>query len=158
MAANWLIPTMIVLGTVVAMELLAAAVHRHVMHGFGWAWHKSHHEPGPGVLERNDLYALTFAGFSLALFVAGGRWPALWWVGLGTIAYGVLYAVVHDGLVHQRVRFPRAPRNVYLKRLVQAHRLHHAVRSRDGAVSFGFLFAPPIDRLVRELRSRKGAG
>lgn len=151
----WLIPLAIVLASIVAMELIAAAVHRHVMHGVGWAWHKSHHEPGAARFERNDLYALLFAGFGLALFVAGGRWPALWWVGLGTVAYGMLYAIVHDGLVHQRLRFVRSPRAGYLKRLVQAHRLHHAVRSRDGAVSFGFLFAPPVTRLARELRGKR---
>jgi beta-carotene 3-hydroxylase len=29
-----------------------------------------------------------------------------------------------------------------MKRIVQAHRLHHAVESKHGTVSFGFLWAP----------------
>jgi beta-carotene 3-hydroxylase len=57
--------------------------------------------------------------------------------------------------VHQRLPVARAPRSGYLKRLVQAHRLHHSVRGRDGAVSFGFLYAPPVDRLVKRLRSER---
>ena len=48
------------------------------------------------------------------------------------LAYGILYALIHDGLVHRRFASVRSPRGGYLKRLVQAHRLHHAVRGRDG--------------------------
>jgi beta-carotene 3-hydroxylase len=141
--------------TVVAMEALATAVHRYVMHGWGWGWHRSHHEPSSGPLERNDLYAVAFAGISLLLFVIGGTWPILWWVGFGTLVYGLLYFVVHDGLVHRRVPFPRARPGGYLKRLVQAHRLHHSVPGPEGAVSFGFLYAPPVAGLVRRLRAAK---
>jgi beta-carotene 3-hydroxylase len=152
MAVHWSMAILIVAATVATMELLAAWVHRFIMHGPGWSWHRSHHEPGAGRLERNDLYALLFAGISIGVFIAGGRWPALWWVGVGLVVYGLLYALVHDGLVHQRFPFARAPRSTYLKRLVQAHRLHHAVREREGAVSFGFLYAPPVQRLREKLR------
>lgn len=155
MSPEWLLPFAIVLLTIAAMEWLAAIVHRHVMHGWGWGWHRSHHEPRSGRFEANDLYALLFAVLSLALFLLGARWPALWWVGVGTVIYGLLYAFVHDGLVHQRLPFARAPRSGYLKRLVQAHRLHHSVRGREGAVSFGFLYAPPVARLVKRLREQR---
>ena len=157
MAPNWLIPTAIVAATVVLMELVAAAVHRFVMHGPGWGWHRSHHEPRSGRLERNDLYALVFAGISILLFLIGERWPLLWWVGLGLVAYGLFYALLHDGLVHRRLPVGITPRRGYLKRLVQAHRLHHAVTERDGAVSFGFLYAPPVATLIRRLRSNRAS-
>jgi beta-carotene 3-hydroxylase len=148
----------IVVATAVVMELIAAAVHRYVMHGFGWGWHKSHHEDHDHVLERNDLFAVCFAALSAALFVIGAWHPAVWWMGVGTALYGLLYFIVHDGLVHQRWPFHWIPRRGYLKHLVQAHRLHHAVRGRDGAVSFGFLYAAPLDRLVRHLRANAHAG
>ncbi|MFN3944927.1 MAG: sterol desaturase family protein [Allosphingosinicella sp.] len=151
MASDVLIGLAVAALTVLAMEGIAAAVHKYVMHGPGWAWHRSHHEPRDGRFELNDLYALPFAAVSIALFAAGGWWWPLWWVGLGVAAYGVLYAFVHDGLVHRRFPFPKAPRRGYLKRLVQAHRMHHAVKGRTGAVSFGFLYAPRIDRLKRQL-------
>lgn len=151
--------TLVNLGTVVltvaAMELVAATVHRRIMHGFGWRWHQSHHEERAGRFEANDLYALVFAALSIALFVAGRRFPLLWWVGLGMVVYGILYAILHDALVHRRFPFPRSPRSGYLKRLVQAHRLHHSVRGREGAVSFGFLYAPPVAGLVEQLRSTR---
>lgn len=154
MAGGWIVALGIVVGTVAGMEVLASAVHRHVMHDAGWRWHRSHHAPSSGRFETNDLYAVLFAGISLVLFtVMAGLWPPFWWVGVGTLVYGFLYAVIHDGLVHGRLGFRAIPRSRYLKRLVQAHRLHHAVRERDGAVSFGFLYAPPVRRLRRQLRA-----
>ena len=43
------------------------------------------------------------------------------------------------------------PKSAYMKRIVQAHRLHHAVSSKHGTVSFGFLWAPPVRVLKAEL-------
>jgi len=45
-----------------------------------------------------------------------------------------------------------------MKRIVQAHRLHHAVETKEGAVSFGFLWAPPAEALKAELKRRERAG
>jgi beta-carotene 3-hydroxylase len=58
-------------------------------------------------------------------------------------------------LVHQRWPFKYVPRKGYLKRVYQAHRLHHAVQSRDGCVSFGFVYAKPVEKLVKELHEQK---
>lgn len=156
MSPAWLIPAVTVVFTVIGMELTATAVHRYIMHGWGWGWHRSHHEPREGAWERNDLYALVFAGLSLGLFVAGQHWPVLWWIGVGLVVYGLLYTLLHDGLVHRRLPVGLVPRRGYLKRLVQAHRLHHSVRGREGTVSFGFLYAPPVARLVERLRAERG--
>jgi beta-carotene 3-hydroxylase len=154
---SWLLPIAIIACTVVAMEGIAFAVHKHVMHGWGWGWHRSHHSPRDGLFEKNVLYALFFAALSLLCFtLLAELWAPAWWVGIGTVVYGLLYTLLHDGLVHRRLPFPRAPKRGYLKRLVQAHRLHHAVRERGGAVSFGFLYAPPVRRLRRELREGQG--
>ena len=141
----------------VAMEGIAWLSHRYVMHGWGWAWHRSHHEPRAGWFERNDLYALVGVALSIALFLLAGqlRSPALQALAAGITAYGLVYGFVHDGLVHQRWPFRYVPRNAYLRRLVQAHRLHHAVHTRDGAVSYGFLVARDPRRLAAELKARR---
>jgi len=146
--------------TVLAMEPLVALIHKHVMHGWGWGWHRDHHEPGHGKLEKNDLYAVVGAAIATAVFALAGHFDHwLWWVGLGMTVYGLLYALVHDGLVHRRWPFRfYAPKSGYLKRLVEAHHLHHAVRGRQGAVSFGFLYAPPPEKLREELKRKRRAG
>ena len=48
--------TFTVLATFAAMEGVAWSSHKYVMHGFGWGWHRDHHEPHSNVLEKNDLY------------------------------------------------------------------------------------------------------
>ncbi len=151
-----LVPALIVVATVLLMELGAYAIHRWVMHGWGWGWHQSHHEEREGVFEKNDLYAVCFAGLSIALFMLGSLYlPFLFWIAVGMTTYGAFYFIFHDGLVHHRWLFKKPPRNGYMKRLYQAHKLHHAVEGKDGAVSFGFLYAPPVPKLKKRLRENE---
>jgi beta-carotene 3-hydroxylase len=148
---------LVLVATVAGMEAFAWLAHKYVMHGWGWAWHRDHHEPHEGVLERNDGYAAVFSAIVIVMFTAGARWsPLLWWVALGITLYGFIYALVHDGLVHQR--FMRwVPKKGYAKRLVQAHKLHHATVGKEGGVSFGFLFAADPAWLKARLRQQVAA-
>ena len=66
-----LIPALIVLAAAAAMEAVAWASHKYIMHGLGWAWHRDHHEPHDNLLEKNDLFALVGAALSIAMFAAG---------------------------------------------------------------------------------------
>jgi beta-carotene 3-hydroxylase len=45
-----------------------------------------------------------------------------------------------------------------MKRIIQAHRLHHVVETKEGTVSFGFLVAPKPEDLKAELKRRARAG
>ena len=149
------------LATVVAMEAFAYAAHRWVMHGFGWFLHESHHRPRTGPFELNDLYAVIFAGPSILLLAGGvrwGWWPGCTWVGAGIAAYGAIYFGFHDWIVHKRLRHGYVARSGYMKRIIQAHRLHHVVETRAGNVSFGFLVAPKPEALKAELKRRERAG
>lgn len=155
--ARRMIATLIVIATVLAMEAAAWASHKYVMHGFGWGWHRDHHELHSSALEKNDRFALVGAALSVSLFASGaaGWWPGTW-LGLGVLLYGLIYALVHDGLVHQRW-FRWVPRHGYAQRLVQAHKLHHATASKHGGVSFGFLFARDPATLRAELQRQRAA-
>jgi beta-carotene 3-hydroxylase len=153
LAAPVLLALSLFFSALVGMEGVAWATHRFLMHGPLWSLHRSHHEPRTGRFELNDLFAVFFAAPSIAL-CAWGRWG--WWpalpLGLGMTAYGAIYALFHDGLVHGRFRSPLPLK--LMKRLVQAHRLHHAVHTKEGAVSFGFLWASPIRQLKAELQAK----
>lgn len=147
----------IVIGSAAAMEAVAWAAHRYIMHGPAWGWHRDHHEPHDNALEKNDLFAIVGTAAALALFTAGWWWEPLWWVAVGVTVYGVIYTLVHDGLVHQRY-WRWSPRRGYAKRLVQAHRLHHATVGKEGGVSFGFVWARDPARLKADLREQVSSG
>ena len=139
----------------VGMEGVAWATHRFLMHGPLWVLHRSHHEPRVGRFELNDLFAFYFALPSIAMVFWGRHgWPPAEWLGWGMTGYGVIYALFHDGLVHNRFRSPLPLR--LMKRLVQAHRLHHVVTTKRGAVSYGFLWAPPVRVVKLQLQAAQG--
>jgi beta-carotene 3-hydroxylase len=151
---TWYEKALLVLSMILFMECFAWATHKYVMHGWGWGWHRSHHEPHDHAFEKNDLYAVTFASAVIALFIAGTYWEPIWWVALGITSYGAIYAFVHDMLVHQRFGMRWVPRRGYLKRLHQAHRLHHAIKTKEDGLSFGFLLAPNPAKLKQRLKVR----
>lgn len=155
----WLGPLLFV-ATVAAMEGVAYVAHRWIMHGPGWFLHKSHHRPRTGMWELNDLYFVIFAAPSITLIIGAtigwGAWAG--WVGAGIAAYGAIYIGFHDIIVHKRLNHRYIPKSDYMKRIIQAHRLHHAVETKEGTVSFGFLVAPKPEDLKAELARRGRAG
>jgi beta-carotene 3-hydroxylase len=155
---------LIIIATIAAMEIVALVSHKYVMHGFGWAWHRDHHEPHDNRFEKNDLFGVVGAVMSISMFAAGSplvagasAWEPATWIGVGILGYGIIYTLVHDGLVHQRY-FRWVPKSGYAKRLVQAHKLHHATIGKEGGVSFGFLIARDPAVLKRELKAQREAG
>lgn len=151
---NLAIGIVLFLGTILAMEGVAYVAHRWVMHGPGWVLHESHHRDRRGLFELNDLYAFVFAVPSIFLLLGGvhlgwGSWAT--WTGAGIAAYGAIYFGFHDVIVHRRIAHRYVARSSYMKRIIQAHRLHHATTNKHGSVSFGFLWAPRADALKRRL-------
>jgi beta-carotene 3-hydroxylase len=129
---------LIVLVCFLAMEPVAAAAHRLVMHGWGWAWHRSHHRGRHDRWERNDRFPAVFACFTVAVMAWGaysGR-PGLVAAGAGVSAYGLAYLVVHDICVHGRLTGgrPLLPGR-WLRWVASCHATHH----RTGAAPYGFL-------------------
>lgn len=126
------------------MEAVAWASHRWVMHGPLWILHRSHHRPRRGPFEANDAFGLFFSALSIACMARGvfGH-PFLLGLGSGMAGYGLAYLLFHDLLAHGRFGRRPVPGNAYLRRLLRAHRLHHAREGREGGSHFGFLWAPP---------------
>ncbi|MEM1081897.1 MAG: beta-carotene hydroxylase, partial [Pseudomonadota bacterium] len=126
---------------------------KYIMHGWGWAWHQSHHRPRTGWFELNDLYAVVGAAISIFLIWLGrDSYGPTFSIGWGMAGYGFVYFVFHDGLVHRRWPFKHQPKGGYLKRLVQAHKMHHAGHGKHDCVSYGFLYAKPLDELKTEFQ------
>ncbi len=149
----------IIISFILIMEVVAWLSHKYVMHGWLWSLHKSHHEPREGAFEKNDLFGVFFAIPSIVLIYTGvNHWLPALSAGVGILGYGLIYFFLHDILVHRRLPITLRPKKGYLARIVQAHRLHHAIESKQGCVSFGFIFAPSPQRLKKMLsKTQNGA-
>ena len=138
----------------VAMEGVAWALHKYVMHGFLWVLHEDHHRTHGRRFQKNDLFALFFAGLSFGLIYGGlSRGHDLMAAaGFGVTLYGIGYFGFHDIMFHGRIPALRfRPKSGYFAGIINAHRIHHSVITRTGAVSFGFLYAP---RKYAEMKTR----
>lgn len=141
-----------------AMEFVAWFTHKHVMHGFLWGLHRSHHRPraldGSAGPEKNDLFGAFFSLVAAGFFVLGASvHPLFFAAGLGMTAYGVAYLFLHDMLAHKRFGVRLHPKGGYLRDVLRSHRVHHARRTKEGCVSFGFLLP-----MRKAAISRKNAG
>lgn len=136
---------LISIGTFLFWEFIAWFTHKYIMHGFLWAWHKSHHTVHDHALERNDLFALVFSIPSIGIFYYFSLVtynPYVLAVGLGILFYGIFYLIFHDIIVHQRIRWRPQRRSRYLQRMIHAHYIHHSRHTRENCEAFGFLYAP----------------
>lgn len=139
------IHTFLVIGTFFFMEGVAWFAHKYIMHGFLWSWHRSHHKVHPHPLERNDLFALVFSIPSITLIVIGFELVSLSWlkfVGFGILGYGIFYFIFHDIIVHRRIKIKFNAKHPYMRRIINAHYIHHESHSKEGGRAFGFLYAP----------------
>lgn len=139
------IKALIVVGTFCFMEFMAWFAHKYIMHGFGWNWHKDHHQHHKGFFEKNDYYALVFSIVAASSIIYGNINAQFWylvWIGAGVTCYGAAYFIFHDIIVHRRVKIKFVAKNKYLKRIMNAHYIHHRVHTKNGAEAFGFLYAP----------------
>jgi beta-carotene 3-hydroxylase len=151
--------TLCFLGALSMMEVVAILAHKHVMHGFLWVLHESHHRPRERLFDLNDLFIPIFAVPSIVLIYYGTN-GYLWalWAGLGIAAYGlIVYVGFHDVVVHHRIPHNLRPKGRYMTHIMQAHKLHHALEKKEGAVSFGFAYASSIPVLRARMKAIEAA-
>jgi beta-carotene 3-hydroxylase len=144
----------LVLGVVafVAMEPITYLLHRYVMHGVGFGWHRSHHRRRLTRFERNDRYPVVLAATTITVMAIGATVPALAFlvpVAAGVTAYGAVYLFVHDGYIHRRLPGLTATWPV-LEQLARAHVVHH----RFGEEPYGML----VPVVPARLRARLAGG
>jgi beta-carotene 3-hydroxylase len=134
---HWLAYTGIVVGVFFLMEAVTWATHKFVMH-----LHEDHHKKGPGFFERNDAFFVIFAipSFLCILF---GTIDKIYWLqalGFGVMAYGFAYFMVHDVIIHQRIKWFTRSQNKYIRTIRWAHKMHHKHLEKEDGESFGMLY------------------
>ncbi len=142
---NWYWTALIIFATFWVMEFVAWATHKYVMHGWLWSLHRDHHLKDPGFFEKNDAFFLIFAVPSWLCIMLGMMFqaPISVAVGFGIAVYGFAYFLVHEILIHRRLKWFKQPRNLYLRAILRAHRMHHRHLKKEEGESFGMLIIHP---------------
>lgn len=136
-----LIYILITLATFCIMEGITWLTHRFVMHGFLWYLHEDHHQKGPGFFEKNDAFFIIFAIPSWLCIMLGSMNQVYWVVsiGAGIALYGFAYFLVHEIIIHQRIKLFTRSNNRYIKAIRWAHKMHHKHLDKQEGESFGML-------------------
>ncbi len=138
---SWWQIALVILGTFCAMEWVAWATHKYVMHGFLWVLHKDHHVKEPGFFEKNDTFFLIFAVPSWALLMFGTLYANALSIsiGIGILLYGMAYFLVHEVFIHRRFKWFGTGNSVYTKAILRAHKMHHKHLGKEDGENFGML-------------------
>lgn len=125
----------------VVMEGITWLTHRYVMHGFLWYLHEDHHQKGPGFWEKNDAFFVIFAIPSWLCIMLGSMNQNYWVVsiGAGIAMYGFAYFLVHEIIIHQRIKLFTRSNNRYIRAIRWAHKMHHKHLNKEDGESFGML-------------------
>ena len=136
-----MIYVLITLATFCIMEGITWLTHRYVMHGFLWYLHEDHHQKGPGFFEKNDAFFIIFAIPSWLCIMLGSMNEVYWVVsiGAGIALYGFAYFLVHEIIIHQRIKLFTRSNNKYIKAIRWAHKMHHKHLDKHEGESFGML-------------------
>ena len=138
---NWIFFLTVMFGTFLLMEGITWLTHRYVMHGFLWYLHEDHHQKGPGFFEKNDAFFLIFAipswlcimlGIMYQVYISAA-------IGFGIAMYGLAYFIVHEIIIHQRIKLFSRSNNTYIKTIRWAHKMHHKHLHKEDGESFGML-------------------
>lgn len=127
------------------MEFMAWFTHKYVMHGFLWNLHADHHKKDhDSWFERNDAFFIFYAIVSITCFYTWsiGSFELGLAIGLGILAYGIAYFLVHDIFIHQRFKLFRNANNKYARAVRRAHKMHHKHIGKEKGECFGMLIVP----------------
>lgn len=138
---NWMALIGIALATFAVMEGITWLTHKYVMHGFLWYLHEDHHKKGPGFFEKNDAFFLIFSIPSWMSIYIGVTKHVYWLaaIGFGIALYGFAYFLVHDVIIHQRIKIFSRSNSIYVKAIRWAHKMHHKHLEKEEGESFGML-------------------
>ena len=130
---------LIFFGTFFIMEFNAWFTHKYIMHGFLWSLHKDHHHKDHNSwFERNDAFFIFYAVVSMTCFYLWS-YEDVWFtlpIGLGIMAYGAAYFIVHDIFIHQRFKWLRNIDNKYARGVRRAHKVHHKHLGKEKGENF----------------------
>jgi beta-carotene 3-hydroxylase len=130
--------------TFFAMEFVAWFTHKYIMHGILWNVHLDHHQVDKNKkIQKNDYFFLIFALPSMLSIILGStNSNYLLYIGIGIALYGFAYFIVHEIIIHQRIKIFRNINSKYIRAIKRAHKIHHKNIEKEDGESFGMLIVP----------------
>jgi len=130
--------------TFFTMELVAWFTHKYIMHGMLWNVHLDHHQVDKSKkIQKNDYFFLIFALPSMASIILGSiNSNYFLYIGIGIALYGFAYFIVHEIIIHQRIKIFRNTNSKYIRAIKRAHKIHHKNIEKEDGESFGMLIVP----------------
>ena len=64
------------------------------------------------------------------------------YIGIGIALYGFAYFIVHEIIIHQRIKIFRNINSKYIRAIKRAHKIHHKNIEKEDGESFGMLIVP----------------
>lgn len=129
--------------TTLSMECISWLLHKYLFHGPLWFIHQTHHNrTAHSSFELNDIFSLFFALISICLIFIGAYISSSIYlsIGFGITLYGLIFFIIHDGLIHQRYGIWNKVSNNYLKQIQRAHQRHHMHPYKQPSEEFGLFF------------------
>ena len=130
--------------TFFTMEFVAWFTHKYIMHGMLWNVHLDHHQVDKSKkIQKNDYFFLIFALPSMASIILGSiNSNYFLYIGIGIALYGFAYFIVHEIIIHQRIKIFRNTNSKYIRAIKRAHKIHHKNIEKEDGESFGMLIVP----------------
>jgi len=135
-----LIPILSIIAGFLFMEIISLLMHKYLQHGVLWFLHEDHHRASKGRFEKNDIFTFFFSIVTIVLLITGflDGFDFKFWFGIGIFTYGLGFFLYHDMVFHKRIKIKYRPKMKYIKRVINAHRIHHQKSTSNSGVSFGF--------------------
>ena len=130
--------------TFFTMEFVAWFTHKYIMHGMLWNVHLDHHQVDKTKkIQKNDYFFLIFALPSMLSIILGSiNSNYFLYIGIGIALYGFAYFIVHEIIIHQRIKIFRNTNSKYIRAIKRAHKIHHKNIGKKDGESFGMLIVP----------------
>ena len=130
--------------TFFTMEFVAWFTHKYIMHGMLWNVHLDHHQVDKTKkIQKNDYFFLIFALPSMLSIILGSiNSNYFLYIGIGIALYGFAYFIVHEIIIHQRIKIFRNTNSKYIRAIKRAHKIHHKNIEKEDGESFGMLIVP----------------
>lgn len=105
-------------------------LHSQIWHKLLWNIHETHHKENKNRFEKNDFFAVAHGIAATIIIIYGLNYNHnIMAFGIGITLYGLMYFIVHDGFIHNRLPLGFLKQFKILRKIKKAHQVHHSTNN-----------------------------